>query len=109
VRSVPEQFHQCIGLAQRVVARKRAQQLIMARRRLVHAGDDRIDDPQSGRRCDMAGRHAVARSHVSAALRRVLERADDRRADRDDAPAFGTRPGDRLRRRHGNRVRLVER
>jgi len=81
----------------------------VARSRLVHARDDGIDDGEVCRRADSLVRQPVACTNDAANGRHVLERAHDRRADRDDSPSasfgFAHRNGSRSR----DDVRLVER
>ena len=71
---------------ERGVVGEGAQQLEMAFARLVHAGEDRVDDAQRRVVLDAPVRDAVAGAHALV-IGGGLERADDRRADRDDALA----------------------
>jgi len=81
----------------------------VARSRLVHTGDDGIDDGELCRRADSLVRQAVACANDAANRRCVLERANDGRADSNDSPSvslgFTHRSGSRSR----DDVRLVER
>jgi len=109
VRAIPGAGHHRVGAPQRLLARERPQQLIVARRRLVHAGQNRVHDMQRRRRRDASGREAGAGTDRSAIRARVLQRTDDGRSHRDDAAVPGAGMIDRERRGDGDVVGLVER
>src|SRR4051794_10673898 len=60
------------GTGQDRVGGERAKQFVVARARLVDAGQDRVDDPERGRRADSQRRHAVTRPHPTVVRRRTL-------------------------------------
>jgi len=81
----------------------------VARSRLVHAGDDGVHDGEVRLRADSLVRQAVACANDAANGRRVLERAHDRRANRNDSPSAGFGFAHRNGTRSRDDVRLVER
>ena len=87
VRPISVRAHLLLRTTERGVVREGAQQLIVARRRLVDAGEYRIDDAQTGRRTDALSRHARARTDAAVAGGRMFERANHRGADGDDTSA----------------------
>jgi len=109
VRAVAARVEGDARSLQDVVAGERAQQLVVTAARLVRAGDHGIHDAQRGGAADAAARAASARTHASSRIGRMLERAHDGRADRDDARAVTLGLRDPSCGRHGYPVRLVER
>jgi hypothetical protein len=80
-----------IRARERGVVGERAQQFVVAAARLVNPRQDRVGDRKPARQADASGRKAGARPDAAIAGRRMFERPDDRRADRDYAPAAGAR------------------
>ena len=77
----------CARAGERRVVLEGAQQLVVALVRLVGAREDRVDDAQPGVRIDALVCHAVSGDCCTGTRGGVLERAHNRRADRDDTPA----------------------
>ena len=92
-----------------VILLKRAEEFIVARAALMHAGYDAVDNQQPRLRSDAARRHTASRPDVAPATCRVLERADDSRPERKDAAAALPGPVDERRGCRRNHVRLIER
>jgi hypothetical protein len=109
VRAKPARVERAIRAAQKRRGCERVQQVVVARTRLVRAGQDRIDDAQRRVRADALVRDAVAREHRTEARCRMLECAHDRRANRHRAPTLATRAAQRFLRRNRNSIRLSER
>ena len=81
----------------------------MARSGLVRARHNRIDDTKLRRSADSLCRDAVTGVNDAVARRGVLDRAHDRRADRDDPATASLGAIDLARRRRGDPIRLIER
>lgn len=75
----------------------------------MHAGDDGVDDREARRRADSSIGQTAARANDAANGCRVLERAYDRRPDRDDSPSAGLGSAHPNGSRARNEVRLIER
>src|SRR5690242_12363051 len=85
-------LHKCrIGLIQHSIAREGSQKLEVAFAGLVHAGEDRVDDPERGFTNDASSRNAVSGAHGAVRVSGRLNRADDSSSDGDDAPTFRLR------------------
>jgi hypothetical protein len=77
-----------------VVVEERSQKLVVTAAWFVRAGEDRIDDTQRAGRTHTLVGDSVPRTHDAAGCRRVLERADDRRADGDNPATLRSRTQD---------------
>ena len=98
-----------IRASQSRVIGESAQQIVVARARLVSAGQDCIDDAQPRLRADALVRYAVAGNDGAESRRRMFECAHDGGSDGHDAPAFATCALYRLVRYWRYAIRLVER
>jgi hypothetical protein len=87
VRAVARSFERGIDARQRRRRDERAQQVVVARSRLVRAADDRIDRREARRGAEPVVGDARAGFEPARLRRRVLERARDGGADRDDPAA----------------------
>ena len=96
-------------LLQHRLRRKRLQQFVMTRARLVHARHERVDDRQPRLGSEPQRGEAGARSNVTLAVARRLEGAHDGRPDGDDAAASGAGLGYEYGRRRRDLVWFVER
>lgn len=95
MRPVVVRFQLSIDPAKRHVIGKGSQQLVVACRRLVRPGEDGVDDRERTGYTNSSRRQTIPRSHHAIRSGGVLQRSDDRRADRDDASAGLARPRDR--------------
>ena len=95
--------------SKRRIVEECAQQLVVARARLVCAGEDSVNDAQTARPSDVPGRQSLAAPHTSVCRRGVFERAHDARAYCDDATASRTRAANGACGRLRDAIRLVER
>src|SRR5207253_2197803 len=64
-----------------------AEQLVVTRAALVNTGENRVDDTERALGLDTLGGNTSTRAGNTIEMSRVFERADDSRADGDDAPA----------------------
>ena len=106
--SVPVALERGVRAAERVILGKRAQQLVMARSRLVDAGEDGVGDAKRRVRADAQGGEAVSGVHAATGACGRFEGADHGRSDGDHAASPLVGAAYRLRRRYGNAIRLVE-
>ena len=109
MHAVAARFERGVDPCERLRRHERAQQFVVARCRLVRAADDRVDNAQAGRRTDPVVGDARTGGEPARPHRGVLERARDRRAERDDATAAPLRCSDRGDGRRRHAVGLVER
>ena len=91
------------------VGDERAQQLVVARAGLVRAADERVDDREPRLSAEAIGRQSGAGSDAAGPRGGVLERAHDRRSERDDAIAAAPGRPDRGDRRRGQEIGLGQR
>ena len=61
-------------LAQRPIVKKRSEQLVVARARLVNPGKDGIDDAKASRGVDALGRQSFAGTYVAIESARTFEK-----------------------------------
>lgn len=109
MRPIALRLERSIRISKRGVIQERAQHLVMAVVRFVRSRNDDVDDTQSAGRANALVRYPITRTHDTVARQRVLERAHDGCADRDDPSAPISRPPDGRCRRLGNAIGLVER
>src|SRR3979409_1557757 len=93
VRSVVARHHFRSHAAERRVVGEGPQQLIVARSRFVNAREDRVDDVQRRRRPDSLIRQPRTLEYTTITAGGMLERANDRRADRPETTTSRTRAG----------------
>jgi hypothetical protein len=91
-----------------IVLLKRAEEFVVARARLVHAGQNPVDNEKPRVGSDASRRDAGSRPDTARATCRVLQRANDGRANRQDAAAALPGPIDERSGCWWDHVRLVE-
>ena len=99
--------HRCSPL-QRRVRNERSQELEVTRSGFVGPGQQRVHDAEPIAPRDAVVGNAPARGNAAVQRCRMLERAHDRRADRDDATLRMLRSLDRASRRRRDRIRLIQ-
>src|SRR6266568_1432851 len=107
--AIPVSVEFDIRALQHVFIRKRTQQPVMTRARLVDSREQRIDHAQAAGRVDALCGKALSSTHESIPRSGMLERTHDGCADRDDPPALRSRALDRPCSGVRDAVRLIER